>query len=134
MARSLGISHKRAFLGWTPRQIITATPEGGWQAVETSEWEANEIGLMVALDAIEQETCSGCGGDLTLELTDKAPEVDDGDGHFHRVSDLWCRKCRSLALGRQQRDKAEEKLRGTQIDPALGRILVAERLPVPTTT
>lgn len=81
---------------------------------------------------MERAECKRCGGDLTVELTDRPPYEDDGDGHFHRYRTLWCRSC----VDRTRRDRKvmeqNKHLEGEPLDefPA-AQIVLSERLPIP---
>lgn len=102
-------------------------------SVEEPEWDVIEIRLMEALREIEDQTCGGCGGDLTVNLTDKPPHEDDGGGHFHRWHHYWCRECVSRARLDKQLQVDDEKLADTGMYPwPSARYLVSERLPIPT--
>lgn len=129
-ARKLGISHRRAYGGWTPTVTYKPAPDGGYTAQESPEWDATEIGLMEALDELEAQTCSSCGGDLTVELTDKPPAEDDGDGHHHRVHTYWCRGCVAMVRYSRRIAKDNEGEEGKSLDllPAASRS-VLERVP-----
>ena len=121
-------------LGWTPTQIFTPREGGGWTVTTESEWDYTERNIAVALDEIDRQTCGGCGGDLTVELTDKPPYEDDGDGHFHRFTPLWCRRCVSQERNRRALEAREKELLDGPADPfPAARRFAIERLPIPTT-
>lgn len=123
----------RALLGWTPTQTITPREGGGWTVTTESEWDYTERNIAVALDEIDRQTCGGCGGDLTVELTDKPPYEDDGDGHYHRSTQLWCRRCVAQEKLHRQLAKSDEELRDTPADPfPAARRIAWQRLPIPT--
>lgn len=114
----------------------TFTRDGdGWVGMQEQEWDSTEVGLMEALAAVEQQTCKGCGGDLSVELTDLPPELDDGGGHFHRFTHLWCRGCVARAKLESQLARDDEKLaEANQPQYPQARFLVPERLPIPEPT
>lgn len=87
---------------------------------------------MRALAELERQECRRCGGDLTVELTDRAPYEDDGDGHFHRFKTLWCRGCVDRIKRDRRVAKDNEAAEGTGVDefPA-AQIVLTERLPIP---
>ena len=107
----------RALLGWTATQTASPLPGGGYEIATETEWDYTERNLAVAVDEIDLQTCGGCGGDLSIELTDKHPAEDDGDGHHHRAKPLWCRRCVSGEKLRRRQAKEDEDLRGTAADP-----------------
>lgn len=124
----------RALLGWTPTYTYTPLPGGGFRITQDeSEWDFTERNLALALDEIDAQTCPGCGGDLSVELTNKHPSEDDGDGHYHKATALWCRRCVSQAKLRRRTEKEDEALAGSVADnfPAARRY-AWERLPIPT--
>ena len=130
-ARARGKS-LRALLGWTPRQTITPQPDGTSTVTTETEWDYTERNIAVALDEIDNQTCGGCGGDLSVELTDKHPSEDDGDGHFHRTHISWCRQCVHNEKLRRRFRPEDEELDGTVADNFPGaRLLSTERLPIP---
>lgn len=126
----------RALLGWTPVQIVTPLPDGSSRVtVEASEWDYTERNLALALDEIDAQTCPGCGGDLSVELTDKHPAEDDGGGHYHQAKPYWCRLCVSNEKLRRRVSKEDEALHGTSADPyPTARRYGWSRLPIPTAT
>lgn len=120
-------------LGWTPVETHTPQPDGSTLVTRTSVWDYTERAFALAVDEIDRLTCSGCGGDLSVELTDKPPYEDDGDGHFHRVHVAWCRQCRDIGKARQPWEKAAREHAGTPADPHMQAMrFFAERLPLPT--
>lgn len=125
----------RALLGWSPTWEIRPLEGGGWQARQTvPEWDETERNLALALDEIEDQTCNGCGGDLSVELTDKHPMEDDGDGHYHKGKFLWCRRCVSRQKVLRTVEQQDRELEGTPADnfPS-ARFTHLTRLPIPTT-
>lgn len=130
-ARSRGRS-LRALLGWTPTQTITTQPDGTQRVSTETEWDYTERNIAVALDEIDAQMCGGCGGDLTVELTDQHPSEDDGDGHFHRTHIMWCRRCVHNEKLRRRLQPEDEELDGTPADNfPTARLLSTERLPIP---
>lgn len=124
-AKSRGVT-TRAMLGWTPTQTVTKTADG-YQITTEPEWDATERAIALALDQIEAQTCSGCGGDLTVELTSKHPLEDDGDGHFHRAHVAWCRSCVAADRWHKEQAKDDELVEN---HPGARRVHF-ERLPIP---
>ena len=61
----------RALLGWTPTQTLTPLPDGSYRLTTEPEWDYTERNLALALDEMDAQICGGCGGDLSVELTDK---------------------------------------------------------------
>lgn len=113
---------------------MTPLPDGGYTITTEPEWDYTERNLAVAVDEIDAQTCGGCGGDLSVELTDKHPAEDDGDGHHHRARLLWCRRCVATEKLRRRQAKEDETLHGTAADPYPSARRVAwERVPNPTT-
>ena len=123
----------RALLGWTPTQTLTRLPDGSYRLTAESEWDYTERNLALALDELDAQICGGCGGDLSVELTDKHPAEDDGGGHYHRAKPVWCRRCVAAEKLHRRQAKDDEALRGTAGDPyPSARRMVWDRLPIPT--
>ena len=121
------------FLGEEPVRLVRKDHEGNLTITSTPEWSDLDRNLLRALRELELSECNRCGGDLTVELTDKPPYEDDGDGHYHSFRTLWCRKC----VARIKRDrivaKGNKDVEGTNLDefPA-AQIVLGERKPIPT--
>lgn len=123
----------RTVLGWTPTWEMQPLEGGGWRVQQVeSEWDSTELNFALALEEIDAQTCPGCGGDLSVELTDKHPLEDDGDGHYHQGKFVWCRKCVSRAKMLRTVEKEDRELEGTAADNFPGaRFLSVSRLPIP---
>lgn len=123
-------------LGWSPTHILEPREGGGFSVTQTEpEWDYTERHLALALQELEEQICKGCGGDLSLNLTDKHPMEDDGDGHFHRAKHLWCRQCVSASKLEQRQRPLDEEVEGTPADNfPRARYTTWERLPIPATT
>ena len=117
---------------------MTPLPGGGYEVATETEWDYTERNLAVALDEIDAQTCSDCGGDLSVELTDKHPAEDDGDGWHHKAHVMWCRRCVASEKLRRRHEREDKELRGTSADPfPAARKVSWERLPnapLPVTT
>lgn len=125
----------RALLGWTPTQTITPLSDGSQRVTTDTEWDYTERNIAVALEEIDAQTCKGCGGDLTLELTDQHPSEDDGDGHFHRTHLMWCRRCVHNEKMRRRLQPEDEEFHETPADNfPTARLYSTERLPIPDGT
>lgn len=58
---------------------------------------------------------------------------DDGDGHYHKGTFLWCRRCVASEKLRRRYAAEDEALHGTSADPYPSARRVAwQRLPIPT--
>ena len=123
----------RTMLGWSPTWELQPLEGGGWQATQAApEWDSTELNLALAVDEIEAQICKGCGGDLSVELTDKHPMEDDGDGHYHKGKFLWCRQCVSQIKMQRQVEQQDRELEGTAADNFPGaRYTSLQRLPIP---
>lgn len=132
MARKLGIAPRR-YLGEEPVRLARKDHKGQWVITQSPEWTDLDRNLLRALTDLERQECNRCGGDLTVELTDKAPYEDDGDGHFHRFRRLWCRQCVDRAKYDRKTVDDNKSVEGTPMDefPA-AQIVLTERLPIPT--
>lgn len=121
-------------LGWRPAYDVEPLEGGGWRITQAeSEWDNTERNLALAVDLIDEQKCPGCGGDLTVELTDKPPHEDDGEGHYHRFKPFWCRECVDREKLHRRVAKADEELHDTPADPfPRARFYSSERLPIPT--
>lgn len=120
-------------LGWRPGYEVQPLEGGGWSLKQTeSEWDYTERNLALAVDEIDAQTCKGCGGDLTVELTDKPPHEDDGGGHYHRFKPIWCRECVDRERLAKRQRKIDEELADSPADPfPRARFYISERLPIP---
>lgn len=126
------MSTKR-MLGWEPSYEVQPLEGGGWRITQTeAEWDDTERNLALATDLIDEQRCPGCGGDLSVNLTDKPPYEDDGDGHYLRFKPHWCRECVARAKLEARLSEQEKDLAGTPADPfPRARFFAAERLPIP---
>lgn len=107
--------------------------EGNLSIISTPEWSDLDRNLLRALRELEASECHRCGGDLTVELTDKPPYEDDGDGHYHSFKTLWCRRCVARIRRDRQIDKANEKNVGTIADEyPQAQVVLTTRKPIPT--
>lgn len=99
---------------------------------QSPEWLDLDRNLLRALTELEKQECRRCGGDLSVELTDKPPYEDDGDGHFHRYRRLWCRGCVDRIRYDRVTLRENERAEGSALDeyPA-AQIILSERLPIP---
>ena len=131
LARQLGIAPRR-FLGEEPVRLAKRGPEG-WTLTQTPEWTDLDRDLLRGLREVEARECRRCGGDLDVELTDKPPYEDDGDGHFHRFHTYWCRGCVDRAKRDRRVLRENEAVEGGPMDefPA-AQVVVTRRLPIPT--
>ena len=132
MARRLGVAPSR-YLGEEPVRLARKDSEGNLIITSAPEWTNLDRNLMRALREVELSECNRCGGDLSVELTDKPPYEDDGDGHYHRFTTLWCRRC----VARIKRDrltaKDNEAAEGGALDEfTAAQIVLTERKPNPT--
>lgn len=120
-------------LGWSPSWTVEPLEGGGSRITATeAEWDWTERGIALAVDEIDAQACGGCGGDLSVNLTDKHPSEDDGDGHYHKLTQLWCRECVARIRALRQLAPADKELEGTPADNFPGaRFFVARRLPIP---
>ena len=104
LARTLGVSLKR-FNGWEPSRVTTVERDDDGRIVRTvtvtePEWDDEERGWMQALDELDGQTCSGCGGWL--------PETTslEADGKYHADHPFRCHRCDALEIRRTSvRDK-----------------------------
>lgn len=123
----------RALLGWSPTWDVQPLEGGGWRAIAEPEWDSTELNLALAVDEIDAQICKGCGGDLSVELTDKHPMEDDGDGHYHKGKFVWCRGCVAQIRLQRQVEQQDRDLEGTAADSFPGaRFTTLQRLPIPT--
>lgn len=91
----MGISLKR-FEGWEPKTVTEYVYNDNGQIDHTittvePEWDEDETSLMLALHALELDTCSGCNGRLS-ETT--LPENDD---NYKVDPPERCHKCTVLS-------------------------------------
>lgn len=131
-ARTLGVAPTR-FLGEEPVRLARKDNEGNLIITSTPEWTDLDRNLLRALRELELSECNRCGGDLAVELTDTPPYEDDGDGHYHTFTRLWCRKCVARTKYDRRAAADNKETAGTALDEMPeAQIIIAQRKPIPT--